>query len=190
MFSSPDAANMTNVLPDLANAGKGNQVEMNVDTQGDVAIHRVQLAEGYIDIIDRIFGAKTDVFVGVSPTHIWLASGPGAVAKMKQTIAGLGAPQPSENPVHLEVNLLPWVQKFDEIAKKDPPGKTPEELESQRKWARRRARAIASFQTGGDGAVLDFLVKNGEVTGELSLQSGVLRFGGKLMSAFSKANFE
>jgi len=189
-FSSPEAAKMTTVLPELADAGKGNQIEMNVASQGDVAIHRVQLAEGYIDLVDRIFGTKKDLFIGVSPTHVWLASGPGAVEKMKQTIAGLGAPQPSENPVHLDVKLLPWVQRFDEIAKKDPPGKTTEEQELQREWARRRARAIASFQTGGDGATLDFQVKNGEVTGELTLESGILRFGGKLMSAFSKANLE
>ena len=88
------------------------------------------------------------------------------------------------------MKMLPWVKRFEEDAKKDPPGATTEELESQRERARRRARAIASFQDGGDGVLLDFKVINGVVTGELSLEPGILRFGGKLMSAFSKANFE
>ena len=189
-FSAPAAANLTAVLPELANAGKGNLVEMNVDKQGDVAIHRIQLAEGYIDLVDRVFGAKKDLFVGVGPAHVWLASGLGGKEKLKETIAGLGAPQTTDHPVHLEINCLPWVQRFEEAAKKDPPGKTPEELEIQREWARRRARAIASFQNGGDRIALDFYVKNGEVTGDLTLEHGLLRFAGKLMSAFSKANFE
>jgi hypothetical protein len=189
-FSSPASANLTKVLPELANAGKGNQVEMNVDAEGDVAIHRVQLAEGYIDLVDRIFGVKKDLFIGIGPAHVWLASGPGSVQQMKKTIAGLGEPQMSDTPVHVEISLLPWVQRFEDIAKTAPPGKTPEALELQREWARRRSRAIASFANGGDKLVLDFKVKAGEVTGELSLETGILRFGGKLMSAFSKANFE
>lgn len=189
-FSAPAAGNLTAVLPDLANAGKGNLVEMNVDKQGDVAIHRIQLAEGYIDLVDRVFGAKKDLFVGVGPAHVWLASGIGGKEKLKETIAGLGAPQTTDHPVHLEIQCLPWVQRFEETAKKDPPGKTPEEQEVQREWARRRARATASFQNGGDRIVLDFYVKNGDVSGDLTLEHGLLRFAGKLMSAFSKANFE
>ena len=189
-FSAPDAGSLTTVLPELANAGKGNVVEMNVDKQGDVAIHRVQLAEGYIDLVDRVFGAKKDLFIGVGPAHVWLASGIGGKDKLKETIAGLGAPQSTNHPVHLEIHCLPWVQRFEEAAKKDPPGKTPEEQEVQREWARRRARAIASFQNGGDRMVLDFYVDKGQVTGDLTLEHGLLRFAGKLMSAFSKANFE
>jgi hypothetical protein len=189
-FSAPDAGSLTAVLPELANAGKGNLVEMNVDKQGDVAIHRVQLAEGYIDLVDRVFGAKKDLFIGVGPAHVWLASGIGGKDKLKETIAGLGAPQSTNHPVHLEIHCLPWVQRFEEAAKKDLPGKTPEEQEIQREWARRRARAIASCQNGGDRIVLDFYVKDGEVTGDLTLEHGLLRFAGKLMSAFSKANFE
>lgn len=189
-FSAPDAGNLTAVLPELANAGKGNLVEMNVDKQGEVAIHRIQLAEGYIDIVDRVFGAKKDLFVGVGPAHVWLASGIGGKEKLKETIAGLGAPQTSNHPVHLEIQCLPWVQRFEEAAKKDAPGKTPEEQEIQREWARRRARAIASFQNGGDRVVLDFFVEKGEITGDLTFEHGLLRFAGKLMSAFSKANFE
>lgn len=189
-FSSPAAAKLSVVLPDLAQAGKGNVVEMNVDQQGDVAIHRVQLAEGYVDLVDKMFGVKKDLFVGVGPAHVWLASGVGGKEELKQTIKDLGEPQSSTTPLHVEIKVLPWVQRMEEIAKKDPPGKTPEELELQREWARRRARAIASCQNGNDVIVLDFKVVDGEVSGELTMETGLLRFAGKLMSAFSKANFE
>lgn len=189
-FSAPAALDLTKILPELANAGKGNLVEMDVDKQGEVAIHRIQLAEGYIDMVDRVFGAKKDLFVGVGPAHVWLASGVNGKETLKSTIAGLAAPQTTDHPVHLEISCLPWVQRFEEAARKNAPGKTPEELEIQREWARRRARAIASMQNGGDRIVLDFHVKNGEVLGDLTMEHGLLRFAGKMMSAFSKANFE
>jgi hypothetical protein len=189
-FTSPAAAKLTDILPEISNAGKGSQVEMNIDKQGEVTIHRVQLAEGYIDLVDKIFGVKKDLFIGVGATHVWLASGVGGKEKLKETIAALGEPKSSTHPIHVEVKLLPWVQRFEDIAKKEPVAKTPEEQEIQREWARRRARAIASFQTGGDVVVLDFNVENGEVKGSLTMEPGLLRFAGKLMSAFSKANFE
>ncbi len=189
-FSTPLAGQLNNVLPDLVKAEKNNVVQMNIDKQGDVAIHRVQIAEGYIDLMDKLFGAKKDIFVGVGPAHVWLASGADAKEKLKQTIASLGQPAASPSPLHVEVKVLPWVQRFDEIAKKDPPGKTPEEQELQRESARNRARAIASCQAGGDMMILDFQVANGEVKGELSVETGLMRFAGKVMSAFSKANFE
>ena len=137
-----------------------------------------------------MFGVKKDLFVGVGPAHVWLASGVGGKEELKQTIKDLGEPQSSTTPLHVEIKVLPWVQRMEEIAKKDPPGKTPEELELQREWARRRARAIASCQNGNDVIVLDFKVVDGEVSGELTMETGLLRFAGKLMSAFSKANFE
>lgn len=188
--STPAATQLNTVLPGLAKAGAGSIVEMNLDKQGDINIHRVQLAEGFVDIFDKVFGVKKELFIGVGPTHVWLASGVNSKDVLKKTIAGLGTPQSTTTPLHVEVKFLPWIQRFDEIAKTDPPGKTTEELEGQREKARRRARAIASFANGADGVVVDFKVVNGEVKGLITLETGLLRLAGKMMSAFSHENFE
>lgn len=188
-FSAPTASKLNDVLPMLTAAGKGNVVEINVDKEGDVAIHRVQLVEGYSDFFDKYFGKKKDVFVGVGPAYVWLASGIGAKDKLKATIAGLGEPAPAQSPLHVEMHLLPWVQRLEDIAKTEPPAALPADQELQREKARQRARAIASF-ADSDGMSLDFTVQNGEVVGELKMETGLLRFVGKMMAAYSKANLE
>ena len=188
-FSAPTASKLDVVLPKLSSAGKGNIVEMAVDKEGDVAIHRIQLAEGYSDFFDKFFGKKKDVFVGIGPAHVWLASGVGAKDRLKATIAGLGQPAPSPSPLHVEIHLLPWVQRMDDIAKSEPEATLPTDKESQREKARQRSRAISSF-ADSDSVSLDFTVQNGEVIGELKMETGLLRFVGKMMAAYSKANLE
>jgi hypothetical protein len=189
-FVAPSAPDLNAVLPELAAAAKGSVVEMNVDKQGEVSIHRIVMAEGLSDLFDRVFGVKKDLFVGVGASQIWIASGLDSKERMKKTIAGLGAPANSPAPLHVEVNLLPIMQRLDDIAKTDAPGKTPEEQESQRSRARTRARALAAMKDGGDEAVMTFKVDNGEITGNIHVETGVLRWVGKMMSAFSKENLE
>jgi hypothetical protein len=163
---------------------------MNVEKIGDVEVHRVQLAAGFIDLFDRYIGAGRDVFIGVGPERIWLAAGTGCREKLKETINGLGEPRESDTPLHIEIKMLPWVQRLEEVAKTEPPGKTAEELESQREWARRRARAIESFSGGNDSVVIDFKAVKDEIKGEIFFETGLLQMAGKMISAFSKTNFE
>jgi hypothetical protein len=188
--ATPAADQLNTVLPGIAKSGGGNIVEMNVDKQGDVAIHRVLLGEGFVDLFDQLFGDKKDLFVGVGPGRVWLASGENSKEKLKQTIASLGEPKMTPTVFHMEMKMLPWVERWEEMAKKEKPGKTPEELENQRDWARRRARALAAFSSGSDALVIDMKVIKGEFTGDVVMETGLLRFAGKLMSAFSKTNFE
>lgn len=185
--SAPNATRLNTILPELAKTGKGNTVEANVGTQGDVSIHRIQLAEGFVNMIDRVFGANQDLYVGVSESYVWLASGPGALDKLKATIASVGAPAETQTCVHIEANLLPWMRRFDKIAATAPEGKTPEEKEAQRSQKRMRDRAIAAFETN-DAVTFDVKVAEGVVSGEASFDVGIMKFAGKAISAFSKEN--
>jgi hypothetical protein len=189
-FSAPTGSQLNTLLPELANAGKGNVVEMNVDKQGEVAIHRIQLAEGFVEVFDEIWGTQKDVFIGVSPTHVWLGSGPGALDAMKQALASVGDPASSSSPLSLEMKMLPWVKRWDDIAKKEPPGKTPEAQEKQRADARVRARAIAAMTDGDDLLSMNFSYADKELTGEVTTDTGLVRFFAKMMAAFSKENFQ
>lgn len=189
-YTTPAAKNLNTILPDLAKAGAGTIVEMNKDKVGDVDIHRIQLAEGFIDLFDDVFGAKKDIFVGIGKDQVWMVSGVGALDQLKASITGLGAPAATTTPLHVEIKLLPWAKRIDDIKKKAEKPTGADELELWRAAERRRARAIAAFEQGNDTVVLDFKVQNGELTGDLMIDTGLLRFVGKLMSAFSKENFE
>ncbi|HRA87388.1 MAG TPA: hypothetical protein PK992_04945, partial [Planctomycetaceae bacterium] len=83
-----------------------------------------------------------------------------------------------------------WAKRLDVIAKKEKPGKlTPEEEKTHRENARRRERALAALVSEDD---FSFVVsgQNEMWVGEFSSNTGLLRFAGKMMSAFSKENFE
>lgn len=75
------------------------------------------------------------------------------------------------------------------MAKTSKEGTTPEEKERQRSGARRRARAIAAMETN-DLIVIDVKAENGVVTGEVTFDQGIMKFVGKMLSAFSKDNLD
>ncbi|MCA9034603.1 MAG: hypothetical protein KDA91_05705 [Planctomycetaceae bacterium] len=190
-LSAPNATRLNELLPLLKDAGNGNTVETNVETVGKVVIHRVQLAEGYIGIVDRFFGANQALLVGVADNHVWLASGPDASATLKSVIESLGEPARNGVVAHIELRGLPWVQHFQEVAKTGTDeGKTPEEKEARRAMERTRLRAIDAMKGNDDMVVFDVKVADSVVNIDLTMETGILRFAGKMAAAFSKENFE
>ena len=119
-----------------------------------------------------------------------MAPGKDALATLKSTITAVGAPAPSGVALKFEGNLLPWAQRLDTIAKNEKTGNlTPEEEKTRRENARRRERALAALVTEDD---FSFVISghNGMWVSEFNTNTGLLRFAGKMMSAFSKENFE
>lgn len=189
-FDSPKAAQLQQILPLLADAGKGNAVQMNVEKVGDVDIHKIQIADGFISSFDKYFGSHDDMFVGVGPQRVWVATGKDALETLKSTITAVG--EPAVNPVVLKIegNLLPWAQRIDATAKADKPAKlTADEEKLRRERARVRERALAAFAMQDDFSLV-ISTENGMWVGEFTSNTGLLRFVGKMMSAFSKENFE
>ncbi len=189
-FLSPTAVDLNDVLPLLAEAGKGNEVQMNVEKVGEIEIHRIKIAEGVIEAFDRIFGTNKTLYVGIGPQHVWMASGKDGLATLKSTISAVGASAPSAVALRIDGNLLPWAKRLEAIAKNEKTGNlTPEEEKTRRENARRRERALAALVTEDD---FSFVVtgQNEMWVGEFNSNTGLLRFAGKMMSAFSKENFE
>jgi len=190
VFLSPAAAELATILPLLSEAGKGNSVQMNLDKVGDVNIHKIQIAEGFISAFDRLFGSHEELFVGVGPQRVWLASGKSGLEVLKSTIPLVG--EPAANPVVLRVegNMLPWAKLFDSIAKKVKTGTlTADDEKIRREQARVRERAIVAMATQDDFSFV-ITTEGGTWIGEFTSNTGLLRFVGKMMSAFSKENFE
>ncbi len=189
-FVSPTAPELNQILPLLTDAGKGNAVELNMEKVGDIDIHRIQIAEGFISLFDKLFGAHSDLFIGVGPDKVWIAGGQDGLATLKSTIAALG--EPATHPVVLRVdgNMLPWAKRFDEVAKsRKTEGLTADEEKLRRERARVRERALAALVTEDDFSLVVSTEGNTWV-GEFTSNTGLLRFVGKMMSAFSKENFE
>ena len=189
-FVAPSAADLNQILPLLTDAGKGNDVQLNLAKVGDVDIHKIQIAEGFIDIFDRLFGAHSDMFIGVGPQKVWIATGQDGLATLKSTITTVG--EPAANPVVFRVdgNMLPWAKRIDAAAKDEKPGVlTADEEKLRRERARVRERAVAALITEDDFSLV--ISREGSTwVGEFTSNTGLLRFVGKMMSAFSKENFE
>jgi hypothetical protein len=189
-FVSAAAADLNTILPLLAEAGKGNSVQMNLEKVGDVDIHKIQIAEGFISTFDRLFGTHEDLFVGIGPQKVWLATGKDGLKMLKTMIPAVG--EPAANPVVLRIegNMLPWAELFDSLAKKEKTGTlTADEEKIRREQARVRERAIAAMATEDDFSLV-ITTEGGMWIGEFTSNTGLLRFVGKMMSAFSKENFE
>ncbi|MCA9061318.1 MAG: hypothetical protein KDA85_22545 [Planctomycetaceae bacterium] len=120
-ISAVNGSRLTALLPELAASGNGNQVELNVAKVGNLDVHRIRLAEGYVEMLDTIFGANQDLLIGVSDDYIWLASGEGALDQMKQMSESMGEPVASETAIHAQIRMLPWAQRFDRIAEQTTP---------------------------------------------------------------------
>lgn len=190
VFVSPAAANLNQVLPLLTEAGKGNAVAMNTAKVGDVDIHKIQIAEGFIDAFDKLFGSHEDLYVGVGPERVWIASGKDGLATLKTTIAAVGDAAPNPVVLKIEGNLLPYAKRIDAVAKKEKPVKlTAEEEKLRREHARIRERALAALATDDDFSLV-ISGNAGSWVGEFTSNTGLLRFAGKMMAAFSKENFE
>ena len=99
---------------------------------------------------------------------------------------------PAVNPVvfRIDANMLPWAKRIDEVAKKEKPAvQTPDEEKLSRQQARVRERAIAALAT--DDEISFVITTEGNMwVGDFTGNTGLLRFVGKLMSAFSKDNLE
>ena len=190
VFVSPTAADLNQILPLLTEAGKGNTVTMKAAKAGDVDIHKIQIAEGFIDVFDKLFGSHQDIFVGVGPEKVWIASGKNGLETLKTTIAAVGAA--AINPVVLKIegNLLPWAKRIDAVAKKEKPANlTADEEKLRRERARVRERALSALATDDDFSLV-VTSEAGTWVGDFTSNTGLLRFVGKMMSAFSKENFE
>jgi len=189
-YNAANAAALNDILPGMKDMHPGTQVELNVDKVGDYAIHRVQLGEGLLDIFDRLFGVRRDTFVAVGTDYVWLSSGENALDSLKKSLDSLASPAPAPAAVHLEISMQPWARQMNDFYSKQTPPKEREALSAWKAAERSRARGLEAFEKGSDSIVVDVKAEAGHLLTSISLDTGILRFIGKEMAAFSKENLE
>ena len=185
----PDASRASELVPLFAKAGDANEGEADVDKVGDFRIHRVRLAKDTIEVIDQLFGEERDLYVAVSDSQIWLASGEGALDALKKTIGLLGEAETHDTAIHIEARLLKWVERLDAIVDAEP---EPESLDDKEAWRNRKRdleRAIQALQSDDD-LVVDVTSKDDTIHGVATVNVGSIRFVGKMIAAFAKENLQ
>ena len=186
-YNSPSTAVLTELLPELAKIGDDFSVRMGLDAVGNTAIHSLQLGTGVSETLERLLGKGREIFVGIGEDRVWLASGAGALDQLKEAIAAAKS-APIDSCLSVEIQMQPWTQRLVEFYSQS---EAPEDLEQVNAWRareRRRARALRAYEAGGDTIVFDASVKDGHVLSSLLLKTGIVRFLGKEISAFSKEN--
>ena len=189
-YTSPNTTQLADVLPLMSGMSPGSKVDMNVETIGDVAVHRVRLEKGLLDVLDLYFGTERDVYVGIGPKIVWMASGDNAVEQLKRSIATAGEPKPTTSPLHIEASLLPWTRQTVNFYAKVKPPTVREELDRWRAAERSRARAIEAFSKGNDTLTIHCEFEDGRLKTNVRLDAGVLRFIAKQIASFSKDNLD
>jgi len=74
----------------LPQVRSGWKVEKDLATVGDTVIHQVDVSADVPQAISDFFGPSGLVYVGTSPSLVWLAGGDGSLEKLKAAIAEVG----------------------------------------------------------------------------------------------------
>jgi hypothetical protein len=159
--------------------GGGDSLAMDVDSEGDVKIHKISLAS-YQKDYSELLAADGSVFVGVGADQVWVGSGEGALARLKEAIKTANSGDVPESNVALSIsgNLLPWAKILDRRV--DPKLGDPA----------LRKMAIEAFSAGGDTWSLKLWREEKKAKVAVQLNEGVLRFGGKVGAKFVKESLE
>lgn len=184
-----DGLRLNEILPLIADTGKNNSFKPAVAKVGDVTIHEITLAKGYFEPFDMIFDGKTG-FVGTSADVVWFGTGgPEALEPLKASIESLGDPAENDTVLTIEGRLLPWAKRARRILAAEPEPATATEQTQRRDQLRNLGLAVEAFASE-DSASFSMKVADGKATGEILVNTGVLRFIGKAMASYSKTNLE
>ena len=190
-IAATDASRLDDTLALIARTGTGNKVDIAIEKVGDVTIHRIQLGKGFLKLLDRFFGEDAAVLIATSSDSVWFATGPDSLEALKKTIGNLQEPADSDVILNVEARLLPWAKHAQKVVDATPEPSAVDDKRIRRERRRDLARAVEALGTGEqDDVKFDVSVEDGKVSGEVFVNTGLLRFVGKQLAAFSKENFE
>lgn len=188
-FTADNGSQLDEVLMLVGKTGSDNQIQPAVAKIGDVTIHEVTFAKGYFRPFDLIFEGKTG-YIGTSKDVIWIGTGgAGVLDPLKAAISGLKEPADSDVILDIEGNILPWAQRAKRVLESDPEPTSEAEKTTRRENLNNLSLAISAFESADDFR-FGFKVEDGKAAGEIFVNTGTLRFVGKLLADFSKNNLQ
>lgn len=187
--STINGERLADALALIAKTGKGNKVTPELAVVGDVKIHKVQLAKGYFELFDRLFGEEKTAYIGTSSNLTWFAAGEGSLDLLKTSIADLKEPAESDVVLTIESRLQPWAKRTTKLIEDSPEPETLDLQQQRRDVLRTLKIAVESF-ADKDDTRFEMKVVDGKATGEIFVNTGVLRFLGRQLALYSKNNLQ
>jgi len=174
----PNGNEFTDILKAFENTRSVTELEMNVGKVGDVDLHRVVVdEESFADLVSLI--GSREFIAGIGPNTLWAAAGEGAEDRIRQSIEKLdGEPVLDTATVFRADAKLAGI--VDLVVSWLPPS---DEMDQ-------REMLLAALKAGDDAAFIEFRVDEGQLSGELTFNSGLLGYVGRYLAWFSKENLD
>ena len=187
--STTDGERLIETLGLIAKTGKGNKITPNLATVGGVTIHEIKLAKGYFELFDRIFGEDKVVFIGTSKNLTWFATGEGSLEVLKKAITDLKEPAESDATLTFDMRLQPVVKRASKMIETAAEPKSLD-LQQKRRDALRTLKIATEVFDDKDDVKFEMKVVDGKATGEIFVNTGTLKFLGRMLAMYSKNNLE
>jgi hypothetical protein len=207
-------AKVEKMLEKFAARGPNNKLDSKVESEGEIEIHKLTLADIQQDF-PEVIAKDGAVYVGIDERSLWLASGDKSLDRMKQAIleAKSAGPKPGVD-LELFVKLGPFVDFWNNWRTRNPKAQAaPVIAEPRRPNATRATRtsarpaehrpveglistadlrklAIEAFKEGNDTMTLSLERQDKVAKLRVQYDEGILRFVGKVASKFVKENLE
>ena len=196
----------------LPKGHEGFTSELNVDEAGGVSIHKVSMGDGYPNAFKEFFGDEGAFYVGTSKDAVWLSIGDGALDAMKEgveAVAAGGGAESDRTILEADLNLLPILKlmyqlrqdgDFDlmqtlndaaEESSEPEDGEEEEDSETAQMLKDFEWREAAIAALAGENDKIHILLQRseeGDITGEATSASGILKTIGELIAKFADEN--
>lgn len=187
--SAPGAQNLKATLEQLPAARAGNAVKFDVAQAGDINVHQITLAEGFVGLADTLFGVGREFYVGLGSEHVWLATGPGSLDLLTAKVGEVGEATASDMVLDVDMKLAPWMNRLYELAQEEEPPEAVDERAAYRENLLRLQQLTESLPEN-DQLTLSVTAGEGVVSGLAQLHKGLLKFVGVQIAKISKENLD
>jgi len=163
---------------------------LNFATADDITIHKISLAEGFVELADRMFGVGREFLIGVGRDQVWLATGPGSAELLASKITESGADADvSEVALSVDVQLSPWINRLHELAQERD---MPDAVEERAAWREDllQLKQLSKSLASEDQLSLSLTGAEGKLSGVMALNKGILTFVGRQITRMTKENLE
>ncbi len=210
-----DGSPMNKIVELLPTADSSYSTELNVETAGDVAIHKVTVTQNYPKALQQFFGDSGEFYIGAGPEAVWISIGSGALDAMKAGIEAVGGDAPAEvSPTiaSLDFRLLPVLQVMNQLRKdgdfdlletlknrgviEEPaaseeseeeaaPGAETAQMLKDFEW---RDAALEALQGSDDRLHIQLDRVENRLEGDTTAATGLLKMIGELIAKFAREN--
>ncbi|MFN0053625.1 MAG: hypothetical protein ACKV0T_15710 [Planctomycetales bacterium] len=204
----PDGGKFIPILQQFAARGNAAQVQLQADAEGDVAIHKLVVADLKQDY-PEIFPGEGTIYVGTAAKSVWLASGDKSLERLKLAIqeAAKSGPQPGPT-MDGQVAVRPFIEIFDKIHTRQKPAPVVKPKDKKKpagkadagdKPAAEKAKgiladlelnriALEALKAGHDTMSVSLTRDGKAIKLKTQIDEGILRFVGMTLSKFVKDN--